>query len=187
MIKQPYHRPNKTFQETLSHQDIKEQLKNYKKIEDIFHVPIGTHIKYFNIEPNTKKSLFRMGGSLHKIDPQGRFITLSNGTLNWSVQLTSSILYQKMSDIEINTELKNNIYKEVYNELNHNIKGGGGNSNENILELKNEIEKLTLKLEEYKNIELKYNDLIKKNNTLTSKLEKIEIEIKKKKKYNNIL
>ena len=75
-----------------------------------------------------------MGGSLQKIDPQGRFITLSNGSLNWSVQLTSSILYQKMSDIEINTELKNNIYKEVYNELNHNIKGG--NSNDNILELK---------------------------------------------------
>jgi len=179
MIKQ-YHRPDKTFQETLSHQDIKEQLKNYKKIDDIFHVPIGTHIKYFNIDPNTKKSLFRMGGTLQKIDPQGRFITLSNGSLNWSVQLTSSILYQKMSDIEINTELENTIYKKVYNELSHKFKGG--NNNDNILELKNEIEKLTLKLEEYKNIELKYNDLLKKNNSLTSKLEKIENEIKKKKK-----
>jgi hypothetical protein len=181
MIKQQYHRPEKTFQESLSNQDIKEQLKNYKKIEDITNVAIGSHIKYFNIDPTTKKSMFRMGGILQKIDPQGRYITLSNGTLNWSVQLTTSILYQKMLDTEIQTELRNDIYKEVYNELSNKFKGAGS-SNDNVLELKKEIQKLTSKLEEYKTIEIKYNDLIKKNISLTSKLDKIENEIKKRKK-----
>jgi len=172
MIKQ-YNRPDKTFQETLSNEDIKLQLKDYKKIEDITTVSIGTHIKYFNIDPTTKQSKFRMGGTLQKIDPQGRFITLSNGTLNWSVQLTSSILYQKLTDNEIQLELRNEIYKEVYSELSHKFKGG---NNE---ELKKENSKLHLKLEE---MDIKYNELLKKNLSLISKLEKIENEIKKRKK-----
>ena len=178
MSKQPYTRPQKTFQENLSNQDINLQLKNYKKIENIENVPIGTHIRYFNIDSTTKKSLFRMGGTLQKIDPQGRYITLSNGTINWSVQLTSSILYQKMTDSEITTELRNDIYKEVYSELSNKFKGGNINNNE----LNKEINNLKSIIEEYKNMEIKYNDLIKKNLSLTSKLEKISNEIKKKKK-----
>jgi hypothetical protein len=174
MIKQQYNRPDKTFQETLSNEDIKLQLKDYKKIEDITTVSIGTHIKYFNIDTTTKQSKFRMGGILQKIDPQGRFITLSNGTLNWSVQLTSSILYQKLTDNEIQLELRNEIYKEVYLELSQKFKGGGINE-----EYKKENQKLNLKLEE---IEIKYNELLKKNLSLISKLEKIENEIKKRKK-----
>ena len=44
-----YQRPNKTFQESLSNQDIKEKLKEYKKVDNIKTVSIGTHIRYFTI------------------------------------------------------------------------------------------------------------------------------------------
>ena len=85
-----YQRAAKTYQETLSNQDIKDKLKEYKKVTDIKTVSIGTHIRYFSINQTTKEKIFRLGGTLNKIDPDGRFIILSNGTVNWSVQIPTS-------------------------------------------------------------------------------------------------
>ena len=179
MIKMQYQRPTKTYQETLSNEEIKEKLKNYKKIKDITNIPIGTHIRYFTTHPTTKKNIFRLGGNLNKIDTQGRYITLSNGPLNWSVQLNSSTLYQKMTEDEINEELRNEIKKEILTETyNENMKGG---ASENINDLKKQIKILSKKIDEYKELESKYNDVVTYNFQLTKKLEKIEKEIKKKK------
>lgn len=192
MIKYQYQRPNKTYQETLSNEDIQDKLKNYKKTNNVSNIPIGTHIRYFITDPKTNDNVFRLGGNLHKIDSQGRYITLSNGTLNWSVQLNSSILYYKMNDDEIHDELKNEIKKELLTEQsniikkkNNNLIGGTDNNIDNSIEDINNLKKqnkfLSKKVEDYNNLELKYNDLLKKNNHLTSKLEKIENEIKKRK------
>ena len=101
-----YIRPSQTHQELLSNQDIKDKLKEYKKITDINSVPISTHIRYFTIDNKTQKRLFRLGGFLHKIDHDNRYITLNNNNISWSVQLASSILYQKMTENEIKEELK---------------------------------------------------------------------------------
>ena len=179
MIKMQYQRPNKTYQETLSNEEIKEKLKNYKKIKDITSIPIGTHIRYFTNNPTTNKNVFRLGGTLNKIDPQGRYITLTNSSLNWSVQLNSSILYQKMTENEITDELRNEIKKEILSETHiENMKGG---SNDNIVDLKKQIKILSKKIDEYKELELKYNDVVTSNFQLIKKLEKIEKENKKNK------
>jgi hypothetical protein len=179
MIKMQYQRPKTTYQETLSNEEIAEKLKNYKKVKDINKIPIGTHIRYFTNHPTTNKNIFRLGGSLNKLDPQGRYITLSNSSLNWSVQLNSSILYHKMTEDEIAEELRNEIKKEILSENHMDIMKGG--SNENINDLKKQIKLLSKKIDEYKELEQKYNNVVTSNFQLTKKLEKIEKEIKKNK------
>ena len=175
-----YIRPTHTHQELLSTHDIKEKLKDYTKIEDINKISIGTHIRYFVHDPKTNTKLFRLGGLLTTVDPAGKYIMLSNGTLKWSVQQKNSILYKKMTEDEIKKELKEELKKEIMTE--DNIQTGG--TNHIINDLKNEIKILNKKIESYNNLEKDYKLLIKKNESLTNKILKIENEINKKKEKN---
>ena len=50
-----YNRPNKTYQEMLSNEEIKEKLKDYKKVNDIKKVSIGSHLRYFTIDKKSKE------------------------------------------------------------------------------------------------------------------------------------
>ena len=84
-----------------------------------------------------------------------------------------------MSEDEIADELRNEIKKEILSE-NHNENMKGGN-NENINELKKQIKLLSKKIDEYKELEVRYNEVVTSNFQLTKKLEKIEKEIKKNK------
>lgn len=169
-----YERPEKTYQDTLSNQDVKEKLKEYKKVTDIKTVSIGTHIRYFTIDPKTKEKQFRLGGNLNKIDPEGRFVVLGNGTLSWSVQIPNTIFFQKMTEAEYKEELKKELKKEIMTEE-------PGLQNEDVEDLKKEIKDLKKKLEKYKDMESEYKKLTKSNELLMSQLSKIEEEIKKKK------
>ena len=84
-----YKRPEKTYQDTLTNQEIKEKLKEYKKCKDIRQVSIGT---------------------------QGRFVVLGNGKFSWSVQIGGTQFWQKMSEAEFKEELKKEIKKEMATE-----------------------------------------------------------------------
>jgi hypothetical protein len=96
-----YNRPTKTYQDTLSNNEIKDKLKDYKKVNDISKVPISTHLRYFVKDKKTGNQLFRLGGVLTKIDPEMRYVILSNGDLSWSVQINNSTFFQKMSEREV--------------------------------------------------------------------------------------
>ena len=100
-----YKRPEKTYQDTLTNKEIKEKLKDYKKCSNIKTVSIGTHIRYFSVDAN-KEKVFRLGGTLNKIDSEGRFIILGNGTISWSVQIANTQFWQKLSEVELKEELK---------------------------------------------------------------------------------
>lgn len=171
-----YKRPEKTYQQTLSNQEIKEKLKDYKKVVNITSLPLGTHIRYFKIDPNTKVKSFRLGGTLTKIDPEGRFITLSNNATSWSVQLATATCFQKMTEDEYKEELK----KEVKKELDNGLSSKEDNKTQ-ITELKQEISQLRKQIEYLKNFEKDNNRLIKENNELLHQLGKIKEEILKKK------
>jgi hypothetical protein len=166
-----YSRPVKTYQETLTNEEIKEKLKDYKKVNDIKTVSIGTHIRYFSTDAKTNEKLFRLGGSLNKIDPEGKFIILSNGTTTWSVQIPTSIFFQKMTEAEYKDEIKKELKKELKKEKTEQ-------SDDEISDLKKEIKSLKLKLDQYKEIEKDYK---KKNDALQFKITTIENEIKKSK------
>ena len=101
-----YVRPKKTLQDSLSNDDIKEKLKDYKKISDIRKVVIGTHIRYFTKDKEGKKPVFRLGGFLTKFGDEYKYIILSNGSVSWSVQNNgSNEFWAKMNSKEI-TEIQ---------------------------------------------------------------------------------
>ena len=157
-----YQRPKQTYQENLTRQQIKEQLKDYKEVDDITMISVGCHVRYFSIDVKTKEKLFRLGGTVNKIDPEYRFIILTNGTVTWSVQIANTKFWKKLTESEYKEELKEELRKEIMTEevecnSNHKLE------KEN-LELKKELKELS-----------------KMNEKLINQLKKIEIEIKKKK------
>lgn len=172
-----YQRPTKTYQERLTNQDIKEILKDYILIEDIKKIPIGTHVRYFITDEVSKKKKFRLGGMITKIDPLGRFIMLSNGqTQPWSVQLSNTIFYKKLTDEEKKEEIK----KEILTEINTEIKPSSSKNkliDDSSLDLKKKIKVLMSKIN---HITDENNSLKKKNDKLNKQLNKIQIEIEKK-------
>jgi hypothetical protein len=157
-----YQRPKQTYQENLTRQQIKEQLKDYKEVDDITMISIGCHVRYFSIDVKTKEKLFRLGGTVNKIDPEYRFIILTNGTVTWSVQIANTKFWKKLTESEYKEELKEELRKEIMTE------DAESNSNQKL-----EKENLELKKE--------LKDLSKMNEKLIDQLKKIEIEIKKKK------
>lgn len=187
-----YTRPTNTFQDTLSKQDIKDKLKEYKKCLDISSVSIGTHLRYFTVDKNTKAKVFRLGGTLNKIDPELRFVILSNGQLTWSVQINNTEFWQKISESELREELKEQIKKELImttnatEEYHTNMETENTelkNKNKNLKEENENLEnKIKILEEKNKNLERKNNSLSKQNNQLNSQLDQIAMEIKNKKK-----
>jgi hypothetical protein len=165
-----YNRPKKTYQETLSNTEIKEKLKDYKRVSNIKNVSIGSHIRYFTVDTQTGNKQFRLGGNLNKVDPEGRYVILSNGTINWSVQIPDTIFFQKMTEDEYKEELKKELKKEIQTESNID--------EDDFNKLKKMFTNLSKK---YEDLESEYKDAVKKNNALTSQLKSIEKEIIKQK------
>ena len=120
-----YNRPKKTFQDTLTKEDIKEKLKDYKKVDDITKVLIGSHIRYFSKDLKTKKTMFRLGGFLTKFGENYKYLVLSNGQLSWSVQINENNEFfvkinSKEMQEQIQTELEEVIgdkYKKKYEDM----------------------------------------------------------------------
>jgi hypothetical protein len=173
-----YTNKGKTYQQTLSSADIKEKLKEYCKVENITTVSIGTHIRYFTIDPKTKEKTFRLGGTLNKIDPEHRFIILSNGTVTWSAQIPNCIFFKKLTDAEIKAEMKEELKKEVMSEVMSSDMKHLDDIND---DLKSENKILKKKVESLLYMEKEYKSLVKKNELLSEQLDKIKIEIRKEK------
>ena len=121
MVKDNYKRPEKTFQDTLENDDIKEMLKDYVDVDDIYSVSLNTHIRYF-IKKNGKR-LFRMGGNIIKMDEQKGYIVLSNGKTNWSVQVKDAIFFKKpnVEDVKAYYEEKLKKYKKKIRKLEESL------------------------------------------------------------------
>jgi hypothetical protein len=129
----------KTFTGNLTKEEINEKLQDYKLVEDISKVPLGTHLRYFVIKDGVK--LFRMGGNLKRNLDLPKFVVLVNalGT-EWTVQIKDTIFYKKMLIKEI---------KEEYDNI--------------IEELHEKIKKYKSKIDEKDNIILELQETIKKN------------------------
>ncbi len=125
-----YKKVGKSFQESLSPNEIKEKLQDYKRVDNIDDIQLNTHIRYFTNDKKTGKKHFRLGGFLTKIDKE--YVVLSNGQLSWSVQKNTSIFFAKnlinnqydekiQSLIEENKRLKDTL-KQVKNSVKKNHK-----------------------------------------------------------------
>ena len=101
--KNGYTRPELTFTDQLSKEQIEERLEDYIKIDDIAKIPIGTHLRYFTKKDD--KLIFRMGGQLFRNNGIPEYIILKNGiNAQWSVQIKDTIFYRKMTVPEIKDE-----------------------------------------------------------------------------------
>tara|TARA_B110000211_G_scaffold235020_1_gene308528 strand:+ start:7734 stop:8207 length:474 start_codon:yes stop_codon:yes gene_type:complete len=79
-----YERPKITYTDTLQNKkSMKQKLKHYTRVVDIDTVPLNTHIRYVSLDKKLKQ-VFRTGGIL--IKKHSKYIKLSNGTVQWSVQ-----------------------------------------------------------------------------------------------------
>ena len=117
-----YKPPDNTYQSSLSDADIAKKLEDYTRVKtsDIFKIPIGTHIRYFTISPKTGEKQFRLGGNLNKFGENGEYIVCSNGTYSWSVQLSNSIIYKKLSINELKEHVKDDSKKEMADLMKEN-------------------------------------------------------------------
>jgi hypothetical protein len=179
--KNNYNNNNKTFQETLSNEQIKKYLNDYKKVDDISKIGISTHLRYFTLDSKTNKQLFRLGGYLNKFGDNGEYIILSNGDLSWSVQIKNSTFYKKMTDQELKEELKQEILTEtqetIINELDDLKK-----EYKNLEKKYKSLDKKYKELEDINTVKDKDNkSLLKKNDILNIQLEDIKKEILKMK------
>nr|QFG73983.1 MAG: hypothetical protein [Megaviridae environmental sample] len=118
-----YKRPERTYQQKLTEDDIKEKLADYERVEDITKIPINTHIRYFaylqdDENPKKLKRAFRMGGFLKNKDNCEKYIILSNGSKSWSVNSEKSILYRKLKPNEIMDKNERKIRKKFEKEIN---------------------------------------------------------------------
>jgi hypothetical protein len=118
-----YRKPQQTYQEKLTYDDIKDKLKNYIKVKDIASIPLYTHIRYIEkkLNPLTQKieQKFRLGGYLINNKNCDKYIVLSNGRLKWSVQVNNSIFYMntKKKDEETIPLNEKSKYEKEINEL----------------------------------------------------------------------
>ena len=84
LIDTKYERPATTYTETLqTKKAMKEKLKNYQRVDDIEDIELDTHVRYITLDKK-KKQVFRTGGLL--IKKHSKYVKLSNGKLQWSVQ-----------------------------------------------------------------------------------------------------
>jgi len=94
-----YKKPDVTFQEQLTKEEIAEKLKGYEKVENIIDVPINTHVRYFIFDKDGNAS-FRTGGLLQNKNNGDVYVVLSNGTFSWSVQVNNAKFYRKLTHAE---------------------------------------------------------------------------------------
>ena len=111
-----YDRPTSTFTEKLSQNEIEKKLEDYKKVEDIYQVPLNTHLRYFIKKDD--EMVFRMGGILKKNSELPKYVILKNAEgIEWSVQIKDTIFFKKMSINEIKAE-----YEKIIDDLNLKLK-----------------------------------------------------------------
>lgn len=101
----------KTFHELLKEDDIKILLENHEEINDKYELKQGMLIRYYKIINENDKIIkhFRIGGTIIKIDLDNNYIILSNGKVNWSVQLNDTIIYKKLTIEEVKNYYENEL------------------------------------------------------------------------------
>ena len=113
--KNGFERPEITYTDQLSKEEIQDKLADYSKVEDIYKVPLGVHLRYFVKKDG--QMLFRMGGQLFKNNGLPEYVILKSGTnAQWSVQIKDTVFYRKMSIVEIKQE-----YEDILKKKNEKI------------------------------------------------------------------
>ena len=101
----------KTFHDLLTEEDINILLEDYEEINNIHELKPGILIRYYKLinQNNDIIKLFRTGGTIINIDFEKKYLIVSNGKTNWSVQMDNSIFYKKITLEELKNYYENEI------------------------------------------------------------------------------
>lgn len=124
----PYKGDKKTITQQLTKEQIEDLCDGYKKT-NFENLKLLHHVRYFVIDKKTKESLFRMGGTILKIvnenamdnEQEKKYVVLTNGSVNWTVQKENTIFLQAKSIKIIEQEL-NEKYGDIIAKQNDEIK-----------------------------------------------------------------
>jgi hypothetical protein len=113
-----------SYQSTLTDEEIAKKLEDYVRVkkDDVSKIPLGTHVRYFTINPQNGGKQFRLGGTLTKFGENGQYFVCSNGTYSWSVQINNSIIYKKISINEIKENAADDVKKQMEDIIEENKK-----------------------------------------------------------------
>jgi hypothetical protein len=99
-----YVRPDKTYTELLTEEEIKAKLADYVKVDSMEFIRKGTHVRYYSpTKDDPTKLKFCVGGFIKS--KHDDYIVFSQNMFGkgktWSVQKKGAIFYKKMTQIEI--------------------------------------------------------------------------------------
>lgn len=108
----------KSPSEFLSLKDLKNKLVNYEQVNysDIKDLPNGTRISYFEVMniDGERKFKYKVGGNIIS-NGYPKYLYLTNGRANWSVQLENHIIFK------LNTEDIKSKYEKIIKKLETKI------------------------------------------------------------------
>jgi hypothetical protein len=159
--KDKYVKTGDEIQNKLTADDIELLLEEYEEVNDPTELKVGVHVRYYTLVQNkrskTYEKVFRMGGNIIKIDPEYRYVVISNGKISWSVQVADTDFYRKMTIQDIKQFYENILdekdleikkYKHSYDKakgLYKKLQEDNANLNEQIANLKKILKKHGIK------------------------------------------
>ena len=123
----------KSVQNKFSKQEIKQKLSKFTKIslDELFQIPNGIWVRYFNKDEDGHKGLYRTGGFIIHKDPEQKYITLvahhytspKKKSFTWNIQIDNCYsVYATTKNIRKfrlhKMDKKYNLYLGVSNMLN---------------------------------------------------------------------
>jgi hypothetical protein len=105
-------------EQTLTDEEIDNLLEDYVEISDPLQIEIDSHVRYFTIafEKGKAKKVFRLGGKLFSISPDGDYLVLKHGNNVIQAYTKQSIFYKHLSVGEIKLE-----YEEILDKYEDEI------------------------------------------------------------------
>nr|QBK89167.1 MAG: uncharacterized protein LCMiAC02_02610 [Mimivirus LCMiAC02] len=109
--KDNYKRPRKTATDLLTLDKIEELLEDYVEVDNLFEVPLGTHMRYILNAKIPGKAKFRYGGKLshNKELKEKGYVMFNNGSVSWSVQVKGTQFYRRLTMKEIRNDYEQEI------------------------------------------------------------------------------
>jgi len=97
------YKKSKKEKKKLTQDEIEKQLDDYIEVKDLNTVPMGAHIKYFK-KDNIGDDKYRVGGFLMHKKGLPSYIVLTNGKINWSVQVDDNKFYRRLTMDEVKAD-----------------------------------------------------------------------------------
>ena len=93
-------------EQTLTDEEINNLLEDYIEVNDPLSIDIDSHVRYFTIafENGKAKKVFRLGGKLFSISPDGDYLVLKHGNNIIQAYTKQSIFYKHLTINEIKNE-----------------------------------------------------------------------------------